>query len=188
MAVIAALESSLASSTREAVSGIELSENLDASERACHLELLPNADPSGLTGLTQIAGLTGATCAPVDHPRTMELWGSPFVIDQIAGAHLSRHVRSFFQGNRFLIQPLVEHVMALIEAGPTLDRYAGVGLFSVPAAIASCRDRSRSSPRSSSIRRARVCQKRPWPASSRCEQAAWCMCRATSRRWPAMRG
>ena len=136
MAVIAALESSLASSTREAVSGIELSENLDASERACHLELLPNADPSGLTGLTQIAGLTGATCAPVDHPRTMELWGSPFVIDQIAGAHLSRHVRSFFQGNRFLIQPLVEHVMSLIEAGPTLDLYAGVGLFSVPAAIA----------------------------------------------------
>jgi 23S rRNA (uracil1939-C5)-methyltransferase len=136
IAVIAALESSLATSARESVSGIELSENLDASERACHLELLPNGDPSGLTALTQIAGLTGATCAPIDHPRTMELWGSPLVTDQIAGARLSRHVRSFFQGNRFLIQSLVEHVMSLIEAGPTLDLYAGVGLFSVPAAIA----------------------------------------------------
>ena len=135
IAVIAALESSLAANDRAVVSEIELSENLDASERACHLELLPNADPSRLTGLTQIAGLTGATCAPADHPRTMALWGSPFVTDQIAGARLSRHVRSFFQGNRFLIQSLVEHVMSLIEAGPALDLYAGVGLFSVPAAV-----------------------------------------------------
>ncbi|MEO7157428.1 MAG: RsmD family RNA methyltransferase, partial [Vicinamibacterales bacterium] len=135
IAAIAALESSLASSDREAVSGIDLSENREASERACHLELLPNADPSRLTGLTQIAGLTGATCAPVDHPRTMELWGSPLVTDHIAGARLSRHARSFFQGNRFLIQPLVEHVLSLIEAGPALDLYAGVGLFTIPAAV-----------------------------------------------------
>jgi 23S rRNA (uracil1939-C5)-methyltransferase len=135
IAVIAALESSLASSDRATVSEIELSENLDASERACHLELLPNADPSRLTGLTQIPGLTGVTCAPPDHPRTMDLWGSPLVTDQIAGARLSRHVRSFFQGNRFLIQSLVEHVMSLLEAGPALDLYAGVGLFSVPAAL-----------------------------------------------------
>jgi 23S rRNA (uracil1939-C5)-methyltransferase len=65
----------------------------------------------------------------------MELWGSPLVADQIAGARLSRHVRSFFQGNRFLILPLVEHVMSLLDAGPMLDLYAGVGLFSVPAAV-----------------------------------------------------
>ena len=136
IAVIGALESSLASSDRATVSEIELSENLDASERACHLELLPNADPSRLAGLTQIPGLTGVTCAPPDHPRTMELWGSPLVADQIAGARLSRHVRSFFQGNRFLIQALVEHVLSLLDAGPALDLYAGVGLFSVPAAAA----------------------------------------------------
>ena len=136
MAAIAALETSLGTSERATVSEIELSENRDASERACHLELLPNADPSRLTGLTQIAGLTGATCAPTDSPRTMDLWGSPFVTDQIAGARLSRHVRSFFQGNRFLIEPLVAHVMSLIDAGPVLDLYAGVGLFSVPMASA----------------------------------------------------
>jgi 23S rRNA (uracil1939-C5)-methyltransferase len=135
IAVIAALESSLASSDRAVVAEVELSENRDAGERACHLELLPNVDPSRLSTLTRIPGLTGATCAPTDHPRTMELWGSPLVTDQIAGARLSRHVRSFFQGNRFLIEPLVEHVLSLLEPGPALDLYAGVGLFSVPAAL-----------------------------------------------------
>ena len=55
--------------------------------------------------------------------------------DTIAGAKLSRHARSFFQGNRFLAAALVEHVLSLIDAGPVLDLYAGVGLFSVTAAI-----------------------------------------------------
>ena len=136
MPVIAALEAAIAGGERPVVSEIELSENIDSSERACHLELAPNVDPSRLAALTQLAGLTGVTCAPVDHPRTMELWGSPLVTDIIAGQSLSRHVRSFFQGNRFLISALVEHVLSLLDAGPVLDLYAGVGLFSVTAAAA----------------------------------------------------
>jgi hypothetical protein len=118
------------------VSEIELSENMGATERACHLELVPNADPSRLAGLTRIDGLTGVTCAPIDHPRTMDLWGSPLVADEIAGVTLSRHARSFFQGNRFLTGALVDHVLSSIESGPVLDLYAGVGLFSVTAAVA----------------------------------------------------
>jgi 23S rRNA (uracil1939-C5)-methyltransferase len=66
----------------------------------------------------------------------MELWGSPLVSDRIGGAQMSRHVRSFFQGNRFLTQALVDYVLSLIESGPTLDLYAGVGLFSIPAVVA----------------------------------------------------
>jgi 23S rRNA (uracil1939-C5)-methyltransferase len=134
--VVRQLEQTLAPVADQTVSDIELSENIDASERAIHLELLPNADPSRLASLTHGDGLTGASCAHPENTRTIELWGSPFVSDTIAGATLSRHARSFFQGNRFLTGALVDHVLSLIDAGPVLDLYAGVGLFSMTAAAA----------------------------------------------------
>ena len=134
MDVMAALERSWSSLERPTVSEIELSENMAGSERAVHLELVPDADASRLGTLTKVDGLTGVTCAPVDHPRTMELWGSPLVTDQVRGATLTRHARSFFQGNRFLLPALVDHVLALIDGVGVLDLYAGVGLFSIAAA------------------------------------------------------
>jgi 23S rRNA (uracil1939-C5)-methyltransferase len=133
---LSALERSLATLERPAVSEIELSENVAASERALHLELVPDGDPSRLATLTKVGGVTGVTCAPIDHPRTMDLWGSPFVTDHIGGATLTRHARSFFQGNRYLLAALVDHVIAAIDRAPVLDLYAGVGLFSVAAAVA----------------------------------------------------
>jgi 23S rRNA (uracil1939-C5)-methyltransferase len=133
--VIAALERALAVLQRPTVTEIELSENVAASERAVHFELAPDGDPSRLATLTRVAGLTGASSAPAHHPRTLELWGSPFVSDRIRGAALTRHARSFFQGNRFLLDALVDHVVGAIGAGPVLDLYAGVGLFSVAAAV-----------------------------------------------------
>lgn len=136
LAVLQALEQSLKTLAREAVAEVELSENLDASERALHLELLPNADPSRLAAVTTLEGLTGATCAPPDTARTMDLWGTAVVSDVVSGARLSRHARSFFQGNRFLLQPLVDHVLSHVTAGPVLDLYAGVGLFSLVASHA----------------------------------------------------
>lgn len=42
--------------------------------------------------------------------------------------------RSFFQVNRFLIEPLVECALEGAEGGEGLDLYAGVGLFTVPLA------------------------------------------------------
>ena len=136
LVVMRALEAALKSLDRDTVSEIELSENLDARERAVHLELLPNADPSQLAAVTPIDGLTGATCAPPESMRTMDLWGSAMVSDVVSGARLTRHARSFFQGNRFLLQPLVDHVVSHITQGPVLDLYAGVGLFSLVAAHA----------------------------------------------------
>jgi len=135
--VLRRLEASLATADRQAVAGIDIAENIDASERAIHLELLPNADPSRLAGLVQVAGITGATCAHGENPRTIDLFGSAWVADTIASARLSRHARSFFQGNRFLIGAMAEHVLSLVQAGPILDLYAGVGLFSVTVAAAS---------------------------------------------------
>lgn len=136
LAVLRALEQSLKSLERDPVSEIELSENLDASQRALHLELLPTADPSRLAAITALDGLTGATCAPQGSTRTMDLWGTAVVSDVVSGATLARHARSFFQGNRFLLQPLVDHVLSHVTEGPVLDLYAGVGLFSLTAAHA----------------------------------------------------
>lgn len=134
---LSALERSFSTLDRPTVSVVELSENVEATARALHLELVPDADPSRLATLTRVDGLTGVTCAPLDHPRTMELWGSPLVADRIGGATLARHARAFFQGNRYLLAPLVEQVMSVMADRPgVLDLYAGVGLFSVSAAVA----------------------------------------------------
>jgi 23S rRNA (uracil1939-C5)-methyltransferase len=129
--VIAALERNL--NGNDAISGIELSENIPGSERALHFELRPDGDASRLAVVAQVNGVSGATCAHAENPRTLELFGSPYVADTIAGASLQRHARSFFQGNRFLTPVLVEYVLSLIERSPVLDLYAGVGLFSITA-------------------------------------------------------
>jgi tRNA/tmRNA/rRNA uracil-C5-methylase (TrmA/RlmC/RlmD family) len=50
---------------------------------------------------------------------------------QATKVSLRRHVGGFFQGNRFLLQPLVETVLTLIGHGDLIDLYAGVGLFGV---------------------------------------------------------
>jgi 23S rRNA (uracil1939-C5)-methyltransferase len=136
MDVVAALERALSAFDRPVVGEIELSENVPAEERAVHFELVPDGDPSRLATLTNIDGLTGASCAPAHHPRTMDLWGSPAVTDRVGGAALRRHARSFFQGNRFLLDALTDHVLGAIGNGAILDLYAGVGLFSVAAAAA----------------------------------------------------
>jgi tRNA/tmRNA/rRNA uracil-C5-methylase (TrmA/RlmC/RlmD family) len=49
---------------------------------------------------------------------------------------LRHDVRSFFQGNRFLLQPLVQHVLDVALDGPALDLYAGTGLFGLTLAAA----------------------------------------------------
>ncbi len=139
MDAMSRLAQALGALPRDTVSDIELSENVDGTARACHLDLVPDADPSRLGTVTAIPGLTGVTCAPLDHPRTMELWGAAEVMDRLTvagkGFTLARHPRSFFQGNRYLLAPLLDHVMALVEQGPVIDLYAGVGLFSVAAAM-----------------------------------------------------
>ena len=66
----------------------------------------------------------------------MELFGSTTVGDQILGARLDRHVRSFFQGNRYLLAPFVEWVLPHVGKGSLVDLYAGVGLFSLTAKAA----------------------------------------------------
>ena len=49
---------------------------------------------------------------------------------------LRRDVRAFFQGNRYLLERLVRHVLVLVPSGPVVDLYAGVGLFGLALAAA----------------------------------------------------
>jgi 23S rRNA (uracil1939-C5)-methyltransferase len=105
---------------------IEVSENVDASERAFHLE-----GPAAAGVVARDPDLARATADPWVHDR-LELNGH-----EIA---LRRHVLAFFQGNRFLLGDLVHHVVGQVDArSPVVDLYAGVGLFAVAAAACGAR-------------------------------------------------
>ena len=131
--VIRRLEEALAAARRPAIGDIEIAENVDATQRAIHFELLADADPSGLAAMAQVEGVSGASCAHPENPRTIELFGSTIIVDTIRNVTFSRHVRSFFQGNRYLLEPFVDYVLSHVTTGPLVDLYAGVGLFSLAA-------------------------------------------------------
>src|SRR5262249_51530641 len=65
--------------------------------------------------------------------------GAPHVTDVLTlDGHritLRRHVRTFFQGNRYLLASLVQHVIGhLHTGGDVIDLFAGAGLFAVSVA------------------------------------------------------
>jgi len=119
------------------VLAIDLSENREASERTLHLELAPEADPSTLAAATTLRGVTGVTIAHRGSPRVRTLWGEARVTDWFTAGErrwsLSRETRAFFQGNRYLVEPLVDQVLRAVHPGAVVDLYAGVGLFSIAA-------------------------------------------------------
>jgi 23S rRNA (uracil1939-C5)-methyltransferase len=126
-ATIDALERLMAavrSTGRGAVREIELSENVDASERVAHLDTSEPLDPRLVEKIVLVEGFTAG----------------PYVTDALrigdASLKLRRHVQAFFQGNRYLLRDLVAHVVDRVPAGSMLlDLYAGVGLFAVAAAV-----------------------------------------------------
>lgn len=141
--LVEALEHAIASVPQAAVSDVEIAENVSGTERACHLDLAPAGEPSRLAAALMPLALRGASCASGHDARALVLLGDPRVTDTLevmtaagtpALAHLSRHARSFFQGNRFLLGPLAEHVGDAVPDGAVVDLYAGVGLFAVTRA------------------------------------------------------
>ena len=119
---------------------IEVSENLDASQRVVHIAFEPSATaavtanvmPAGLTGLVVTHHRGGSS-------RTTVVAGDAHVIDLVPVdqrfVRLRRHVLAFFQGNRFLLSALVAHVLSHVrDQMAVVDLYAGVGLFAVSAA------------------------------------------------------
>ena len=129
-----------------AVREIEVSENVDASNRVVHLESAAALDVGALDPIAAVDGLTGTTlsCPSEAGSRVTTVAGSAHVTDTLAiGDHapieVRRHVLAFFQGNRFLLKDLVSHVIGQVEpASDVIDLYAGAGLFAVSAAAIRC--------------------------------------------------
>lgn len=126
------------------LSGLEISENIPGSERACHLELHAGVSARSFTAIAELNGLTGLSATVVDRGGVEVLAGTPSVSDVLhvtaddppRALRLRRDARAFFQGNRFLLERLVRHVLGLIPDGPVVDLYAGVGLFGLSLAAA----------------------------------------------------
>jgi len=121
------------------VQDVDLAEAPDGGQLVASLEtdLEPPAAAAlagladGVPALTGLGVMAGAGRAR----RFMPLRGEPWIDATVQGVSLRAHVRSFFQGNRFLLGDLVAAVTGLTPAGgPVLDLYAGVGLFALPLA------------------------------------------------------
>ena len=123
--------------TRPVCREIDLSENIDASQRALLIDVAEDctaAEASSLIEGIHEAKVTGAVVAR-GGAQLLASEGSPYVVDSLAVDHnsaqltLRRHVAGFFQGNRFVLPALIDAVLAQLPPGRLIDLYAGVGLF-----------------------------------------------------------
>lgn len=121
LAWLASAEAALPGGGPDDVLGLEIAENIPGDERATHAELRDGVDPSRYAALTT----EQSNVTDVLHVRE----GDPATL-----VRLRRNVRAFFQGNRFLLERLVRHVVALVPPGPVVDLYSGVGLFGLSLA------------------------------------------------------
>ncbi len=132
--VLTRLAAALRSLGPDASYEIEVSENLDASHRAVHID---GGVPLGARTLDLLAGTDGLTGLA----SSTDSRGDVYVTDVLAlegrvPVSLRRHVLAFFQGNRFLLRDLVAHVVSHVAPGSdVVDLYAGAGLFALTAAI-----------------------------------------------------
>jgi 23S rRNA (uracil1939-C5)-methyltransferase len=137
----AALHSSGIDNVRE----VELSENVDASERVVFLDAASAIDAE-LFNAFAAELLSRRSLAAGDAERfsgvvtAFGAKGDSHVTDRVTvdgtAMALRRHVLAFFQGNRHLLASLISHVVSQLPANASiLDLYAGVGVFAVSAAV-----------------------------------------------------
>lgn len=121
---------------------VEVSENISASERVMLVETADAARQKDLHAVLHafdVPEVHGVMVVPPNREIEPAMRGSPFVSDTLnltvgslrAAVAFRRHVSAFFQGNRFLLQPLVEAVLQQVPPGDLLDLYAGAGIFGV---------------------------------------------------------
>ncbi len=136
------LAAGAAGSLAERIVAVELAENLPGLDRAAHVEVRGAVDVAALAPLAE--GLVGLSAHGSLSNEVVTIAGTPELTDRLRvrsgdaqpALTLTRNVCSFFQGNRFLLEWLVQHVVTLIGAEPVVDLYAGVGLFGLAAAAA----------------------------------------------------
>jgi 23S rRNA (uracil1939-C5)-methyltransferase len=122
------------------VVAVEIAENIAGDQRACHVELKAGGDPVRCAALSD--DLVGLSASRIEDGRATVVSGSPAIHDDVRVGerdaafvlHLRRHVRAFFQGNRFLIGHLVREVTASVPREPVIDLYAGGGLLGLALA------------------------------------------------------
>jgi 23S rRNA (uracil1939-C5)-methyltransferase len=136
---LAAVSRALASGGVESARSLDLTENVPASDRALLLELDAGTPPRGRWDAVLAAPATSGV-AISRRGRLVASRGNLAVIDEVAvpggSLRIARQVGAFFQGNRYLLQTLVDRVLAAIPAGPLTDLYAGGGLFGLAHAAA----------------------------------------------------
>lgn len=132
---IEAAEQRLRADGLRGLTSIEIAENIPATERACHLELEPGSDARPFAALAT-DGITGLSAQVLDRRASETLSGVAAVSDALGTLQLRRDARAFFQGNRYLLESLVQRVGVLVPEGPVTDLYAGVGLFGLSLAAA----------------------------------------------------
>lgn len=145
---IARLEAALTRIAGARVAEIDLAESLDGSQRVCHVELPPGAAGGGLGGLGDVEGFTGLSWSAGGAGESQTISGTPAVDEALtcraagrqAAVALHRHARSFFQANRFLVEPLVAAVAERAGRETVIDLYSGVGLFGLALAALGSRE------------------------------------------------
>jgi 23S rRNA (uracil1939-C5)-methyltransferase len=130
---VEAAEDSLRSGSLTGLVSIEIAENIPASERTVHLELERGADAQRFALLATHV-VTGMSAQVLDQRSVSMMTGTSSVSDSIGPLRLRRDARAFFQGNRFLLEQLVQRVSALVPDESVVDLYAGVGLFGLSLA------------------------------------------------------
>ena len=118
------------------IAAMEISENVAGDQRAVHMDLHAGGDATRYQMLA--GGLVGLSAHAADARDVTVLAGTPIIRDELQAGQrrlgLERNVRAFFQGNRYLLQPLVDRVLSLVDRGPIVDLYGGVGLFGLSLA------------------------------------------------------
>jgi len=143
---IDAVERTIADLRLSGLVGVEIAENIPGDQRACHLELQGGSNIAPWAALADAGPLTGLSASRADRLGIEVLAGVTSVTDQLrvgtssALLMLRRSSQAFFQGNRFLLEPLVQLVGALVPSGFVVDFYAGVGLFGLSLAAGGMED------------------------------------------------
>ena len=102
-----------------------------------HLNTSPCMIPSDATRIHLTAGDDGVIVTPAtgENERAAETDALGTAHQQVAGIDYAFGVRSFFQGNRLLLEELVRTAIDEAEGRLAVDLYAGVGLFALQLAL-----------------------------------------------------
>jgi 23S rRNA (uracil1939-C5)-methyltransferase len=139
--VIERLTVALAGVAADAEAELEWAEDATGEHRIAHVAVGAPRLVRAVSRVMPLPGLDGlSVSAAGDNRIVAPVWGETRVVDRVVATGdvavgVGHSARAFFQGNRHLLQPLVDEVLGHLE-GPVLDLYAGVGLFALAAAAA----------------------------------------------------